>query len=248
MRSTYGWRCPMSNTSRDPATPEPVEDLLTATAETAYFWGRVAGDGELTQDCVTVRTEDEIAADALAGVAGANRTDHDHRIATRESAHDASIVRYEDEYELQVFGTPAERASAALGLPIDGQPGGYRFDTFADYRPQLLRGVLEACGTVCFRESSGSVGVSFVHDDKALLRAVQSLLATVPPSVPTDELAETSSGGYWFGLASGADIATFAQWIYDGSERSGLYSARRRRKLRRSIERATDSEVGELSQ
>ena len=237
----------MSSTERESATPDPVEDLLAATPATAYFWGRVAGDGELTRDCVTVRVENETSADALAAVAGTGRVEHDHRVAARESAHDASIVRFEDEYELQVFGAPAERAGAALGLPIDGQPGGYRFGAFADHRPQIVRGVLEACGTVCFRESSESVGVSFVHDDEALLRTVRSLLDSAAPDVPTDDLSETSSGGYWFGLADDADIAAFARWAYAGSDDSGLYSAARREKLRRSVERATASEVGALS-
>jgi len=231
----------------DANIPEPAEDLLAATPATAYFWGRVAGDGELTQDCVTVRTEDATAADALAAVAGIARTDTDHRIDAHESAHDASVVRFEDEYELQVFGAPAERAGAALGLPVDGQPGGYRLDALSAHRPQLVRGLLEACGTVCFRESSGSVGVSFVHDDEPLLRTVRSLLAAAEPHVPTDDLSESSSGGYWFGLADDADTAAFARWVYAGSDDSGLYSAERRGKLRRSVERATGSEVGTLS-
>lgn len=236
-----------ANPEQKMETPDPVADLLAATPGTAYFWGRVAGDGELERDCVTVRAGDETAANALAAVAGADRTAHDHQVAARESAHDASVVRYEDEFELRVFGASAERASAALGLPIDDQAGGYRFGAFADHRAQLVRGLLEACGTVCFRESSGSVGVSFVHDDETLLRTVRSLLDAAAPHVPTDDLSESSSGGYWFGVADDADVAAFAAWAYDGSDRSGLYAADRRRKLRRSVERATGSEVGELS-
>lgn len=236
----------MSETSHEATTPEPVRDLLAASPETAYFWGRVAGDGELTADCVTVRTGDETAADALAAVAGVDQADH--HVAARESAHDASIVRFEDEYELQVFGTPADRAGAALGLPVDGQPGGYRFDVFSEYRAPLLRGLLEACGTICFRESSGSVGISFVHDDESLLRTVRSLLADADPHAPTDDLSETSSGGYWFGLADDADTAAFARWVYAESEASGLYSDDRRQKLRRSVERVSDSSVGELAE
>jgi hypothetical protein len=227
-------------------TPEPVADLLAADPRTAYFWGRVAGDGELTGGRVAVRTRDRHAAEALAAVAGAD-AGYDRRSRTRESAHDASVVRHEEAFELTVVGAPAERAAAALGLPIDGEPGGYRFGAFTDHRPQLLRGLLEACGTVCFRESAGRVGVSFVHDDERLLRTVRSELAAVEPHAPAGELSESSSGGYWFGLADGADVAGLAAWLYDGSEESGLYSGDRRRKLRRSVERATGREVGELS-
>lgn len=237
----------MSDANSSAAVPSPEPDLLASTPATAYFWGRVAGDGELSQDCVTVRAGDETAADALAAVAGADRGDAAHRVEARESAHDASIVRFEEEYELQVFGAPADRASAALGLPMDGQPGGYRFDAFSDYRAELVRGLLEACGTVCFRESSGSVGVSFVHDDERLLETIRSQLDAADPHMPTDDLAETSSGGYWFGLADDADAAAFARWAYAGSEASGLYSTDRRQKLRRSVERATGGDVGSLS-
>lgn len=238
------------------STHDAVPDLLSATPETAYFWGRVAGDGDLSAECVTVRVGDETAADVLAGIAGADEsgTDSpecdtvkaDHRIEARESAHDASVVRYEDEYELRVFGSAAERASAAFGLPLDGHRGGYRFDAFGDHREPLLRGLLEACGTVCFRESSNSVGVSFVHDDERLLRTVQSLLAAVEPDVAGDDLTETSSGGYWFGLDERSDTAAFAEWLYADSDETGLYSAERRTKLRRSVERATGGEVGSL--
>ena len=229
------------------ATPAPAEDLLAATPGTAYFWGHVAGNGELTRDHVVVRVGDERVANALAAVAGTDRANRDHRVAARESAHDASIVRFEDEYELKVFGTVADRAGAALGLPREGGPGGYRFDAFSAYRPQLLRGLLEACGTVCFRESAGRVGVSFVHDDERLLGTIRSQLGDADPSLPTNELAETSSGGYWFGLADDADTAAFARWIYAGSDSSRLYSESRRKKLRRSVERAIGGEVGSLS-
>jgi len=230
----------------DVPTPAPAEDLLAATPGTAYFWGRVAGDGELSHEGITVRAGDETAADALGAVAGADRVSADHRTRARTSAHDASVTRFEDEYEVQVFGAPADRAAAALGLPIDGDPGGYRFDALADHRLQLVRGLLEACGTVCFRESSGSVGISFVHDDERLLRTVQGLLEAAEPQVPTEDLNETSSGGYWFGLADDADTAAFAQWVYAGSSESGLYAHDRRQKLRRSVERATDRQVGDL--
>jgi hypothetical protein len=235
---------------RGHALPDPAPDLLAASPRTAYFWGRVAGDGDLTSECVTVRVGDGDAADALASIAGLStgeaEGDRSHDVRARESAHDASIVRHEDEHELRVFGATADRASAAFGLPTDGQPGGYRFGAFEDHRADLVRGLLEAAGTVCFRESAGDVGVSFVHDDRRLLETVRSEVASAPPAVPTDDLQETSSGGYWFGLGDDADVAAFARWAYDGTDESGLYAPERRRKLFRSVERATGAEVGAL--
>jgi len=210
-------------------------DLLEAHPETAYFWGRVVGDGELTDACVTVRTGDETAARRVAAIAGADAVDH--RILEREYAHDATVTRVDDEYTVQVFGDLAERAAAAYGLPIDGQPGGYRLDAFDDHRRQFLRGLLEGCGTVCYRSSAGTVGVSFVHGDRTLLERTRSMLAALPVEAPADEIAESSSGGFWFGVADDA-VPTVGPWLYDGSEGSGLFSPSRRRKLLRSVDRA----------
>ena len=225
--------------------PAPT-DLLESHPETAYFWGRVAGDGELSGDCVTVRAGDETAANRLASIAGAEGIDR--RIVDREYAHDTAITRTEEEYTVQVFGSPSDRAGAALGLPIDGQPGGYRFDVFEDHRRQLLRGLLEGCGTICFKSSAGTVGISFVHADRKLLDRIGSLLAAIPVAAPTGEPADTSSGGAWFGVADPA-VPDLGAWLYEGSDDSGLFSPSRRRKLRRSLAQAeavdpVDAEFG----
>jgi hypothetical protein len=219
------------------------KNLLVAHPETAYFWGRVTGNGELEDGCVTLRTRDETAARRLAAIAGAEQVDH--RIVEREFTHDTAIARGEDKYTVQVFGDLAERASAALGLPINGQPGGYRFDTFAEFDRQLLRGLLEACGVVCFRESAQAVGISFVHSDKRLHRRIQKLLDAAELAVEYGALEESSSGGYWFGIDSTTELAA---WLYESSEKTGLFSPSRRRKTRRSVERATGREVGALSE
>ena len=210
-------------------------DLLDAHPETAYFWGRVIGDGEVTAERVTVRTNDETAAERLATVAGADGVDH--RIIEREYAHDTTITRSEDSYTVQAHGPVGDRAAAALGLPFEGDSGGYRLDALADHDRQLLRGLLEGCGTVCFKPSAGTVGVSFVHADRALLAAVGRLLDDAPVEAPYGEPAETGSGGYWFGLADEA-VAAVGEWCYAGSEDTGLFAPSRRRKLRKSLERA----------
>jgi hypothetical protein len=208
------------------------DDMLAAHPETAYFWGRVAGNGACTSDCVRVNAGDETAARRLAAIAGAERVDH--RIREREYAHDTAITRQEDEYTVQVLGSLGERAGAALGLPIDGHAGGYRFDALS-HRRQLLRGLLEGCGTVCFKSDASAVGVSFVHEDERLLETVRSLLERVPVKAPTDDLAEASSG-YWFGVADEA-VPALGEWLYEGSDDTGLFAPSRRRKLSQSIDR-----------
>jgi len=209
--------------------------LLDAHPETAYFWGRVVGDGEVTRNGVTVRTTDETAADRLAAIAGADGIDH--RIVEREYAHDTSVTRSEDTYTVQALGGVGDRAAAALGLPFEGDAGGYRLDALADHDRQLLRGLLEGCGTVCFKSSAGTVGISFVHDDRRLLERVQGMLDDVPVAAPYGDLSEASSGGYWFGVGDDAAPA-FGEWVYDNSENSGLFAPSRRRKLRKSVEQA----------
>lgn len=217
-------------------------DLLDSHPETAYLWGRVIGDGGVTADGVTVRTNDEVAADRLASIAGAEGVDHG--VETREYAHDASITRSEDTYTVRIHGAIGDRAAAALGLPFEGDSGGYRLETLAEYDRQLLRGIFEGCGTVCFKSSSGTVGISFVADDRKLLERIGGLLAAADVDAPHGDISETSSGGYWFGINDEAAPA-FGGWVYketgtarEADGESALVAPSRRRKLRRSIEEA----------
>ncbi|UPV73868.1 cobalamin biosynthesis protein [Halorussus limi] len=229
-------------------------DLLARHPETAYFWGRAIGDGDLEEGCLTVRANDETAARRLAAIAGDEQVDH--RIVEREYAHDTAITRTEDEYTIQVFGGVAERAAAAFGLPMSGDPGGYRLDAFEGYERQLLRGLLEGCGTVCFKSDAetvgvsaseesggsteqGSVGISFVHDDRQLLESVRGLLDRIPPDAPASDIAESSSGSYWFGVSDEA-VPEAGPWLYENCEESGLFAPTRRQKLLKSLERAGD--------
>jgi hypothetical protein len=210
------------------------DSLLANHPETAYFWGHVAGAGDLTATSVTIETTDETAAERLVAVAGGGSAEH--AIAEREYAHDTSITRREDEYTVQVFGDVAERAAAAFGLPLDGEAGGYRFSAFAGNERQLLRGLLETCGTVCFKSSSGTVGISFVHEDQRLLETIQSLLSDLPVDAPCGEVSEASSG-YYFSVADSA-AGDVGPYLYELTDDSGLFAPSRRRKLRRSLEQA----------
>ena len=225
------------------STTDPTpDDLLARHPETAYFWGHVAGNGRVSDRSVRIRVVDEDAARRLSAIAGGGTVDH--RIAEREFAHDTAVTRRANEYTVQIVDpTLAATAAAALGLPVGSDPGGYRFDVLRDHRRELLRGLLEACGVVCFRESSAAVGVSFVHDDDRLLARIRTLLDGA--GFDSGEPQPSSSGGHWFGVADG-DTAAFAEWVYEGSGESGLFATGRRRKTLRSVERAAGLEVGSL--
>lgn len=212
-------------------------DLLAGHPATAYFWGRVAGNGEIESDRLTVTTNDEAAAETLGEIVG-SEIDHDQK--TRDYAHNTDITKTEDEYTVEVTSDDLFGMSGALGLPVDGR-GNYRFGAFADYRRDLLRGILEGCGTICFKSSSGTVGVSFVHDDAALLELVQDLIDDAPVDAPYGDLSDTSSGGYWFGIDDDA-AADFGMWLYEETAETSLFAPSRRRKLMQSLDQATDVE------
>ncbi len=217
------------------ANLEVPADPLAGHPTTAYFWGHVAGSGEVSSDRLEVVATDEASAQVLAAVAGG---DVDHDTTTREYAHDTSITRTEDEYAVSI-----ERdddgvlgRDSTLGFPVDGR-GGYRFGAFSSHHRELLRGLLEGCGTICFKSSSGTVGISAVHEDRTLLEHVRELIAACPVDAPTGDLGETSSGGYWFGVDDDAAPA-FGSWLYEDCEETGLYAPSRKRKLERSLEQA----------
>ncbi|WIV66471.1 cobalamin biosynthesis protein [Natrialbaceae archaeon AArc-T1-2] len=215
---------------------ERPADLLAGHPATAYLWGHVAGSGEVTADGLEVVANDEPSAEVLAAIAGGAAADPERETTTREYAHDTSITRTDEEYTVAIDGSELYGQSGPLGLPVDGR-GNYRFSAFSAHKRELLRGLLEGCGTVCFKSSSGTVGISFVADDRELLEAIDDLLASCPVEAPTGEISETSSGGYWFGLADDAAPA-FGEWCYETCEETGLYAPSRKRKLERSLEQA----------
>ncbi|WP_436347648.1 cobalamin biosynthesis protein [Natronorubrum sp. FCH18a] len=214
---------------------EVPADPLAGHPATAYLWGHIAGSGDVADNGLEVVTNDEESARVLAAIAGG---DLEHETTSREYAHDTSITRTEDEYTLSIGGDESGLLgrNGALGLPVDGR-GNYRFGAFSSHDRELLRGLLEGCGTICFKSSSGTVGISFVHGDRDLLELVRELIADCPVEAPMGDLGETSSGGYWFGVDDDA-APDFGTWLYEDCEETGLFAPSRRRKLERSLEQA----------
>ncbi|APX95745.1 cobalamin biosynthesis protein [Natronorubrum daqingense] len=218
---------------------EVPADPLAGHPASAYLWGHVAGSGDVATDQIEVVTNDESSAQVLAAIAGGNL---EHETTSRDYAHDTSITRTEDEYTLSIGGGEGDSDSTllgrngALGLPVDGR-GHYRFGAFSSHDRELLRGLLEGCGTICFKSSSGTVGISFVHEDRELLELVRELIDDCPVDAPYGDLGETSSGGYWFGVDDEAAPA-FGTWLYENCGETGLFAPSRRRKLEASLEQA----------
>ncbi|MEZ3117446.1 cobalamin biosynthesis protein [Halobaculum sp. MBLA0147] len=259
-----------------------MSDLDTASPETAYLWGYVAGDGAVRSGDAPATGEsgaesveaaglrltapDETSAERLAAIAG--RSAVEREVTDREYLHDTSITRREESFVVDVAGDFAA-AAERFGVPVDGETAdetgtepetgteretetgseaseesepapAYDFDALADHPRPLLRGIVESTGTVCFKSSSGTVGLSVVHESRQFLRRVQELLDALPVAAPTGDVAEASSG-YWFGVDDEAVPAVGAA-IYEDCETFELFAPTRRRKLRRSLNQA-DVEV-----
>ncbi|MFD1571380.1 cobalamin biosynthesis protein [Halorubrum laminariae] len=229
----------------DAPLPTVPDDLLAATPQAAYLWGRVAADGAVDGDEVRVRVGGAPAAERVAALFGARDVDRAREVTEREYAHDTDVTRTSDEYVVAVETPAARRAAAAFGLPTggaasEGVAGGYRFSALDDHRRQLLRGLVEGCGTVCYKSDPNAVGISVVHDDEALLATVRDHLDATPVDAPYGDLNESSSGGYWFGVADDAG-PVLGEWLYEGSAESGLFAPQRRSKTRKSIERVREA-------
>jgi hypothetical protein len=215
-----------------------VSSLSTASPETAYFWGYVAGDGTVSSDGITLTAPDETVAERLAEIAGTS--DIESETTEREYLHDTEITRIEESFEVHISGD-FETVAEQFGVPVgEATDASYDFGDLEEFERPLLRGIVESAGTVCFKSSAGTVGLSFVHESRKLLQRVQELLDALPVATPTGEVDDASSG-YWFGVDDDA-VPEVAPEIYAGSDESSLFAPTRRRKLRRSLDQA-DVEV-----
>lgn len=212
-----------------------MTDLDEPSPETAYLWGYVAGDGRVDADGITLTAPDETVAERVAEIAGTG--DIESETTEREYRHDTEITRVEESFEVRVSGD-FTAAAEAFGVPVDGDSSDadYDFGGLTGFERPLLRGLVEAAGTVCFKSSAGTVGLSFVHESRDFLQQVQTLLDSLPVAAPTGEIDDASSG-YWFGVDDDA-VPAVGPAIYDGCEETDLFAPTRRRKLRRSLEQA----------
>jgi hypothetical protein len=133
--------------------------------------------------------------------------------------------------ERKLHGTETE---AILTLPdpmvreID-RPLPAIFDQYRHDQQHLERGILEGCGTLCYKKSTRGIGISFTSLD---LEWLSDLRAEVVKHHPCGSIAKTERGSHWFSIEDDA-TRSYADWLY--GDPTAPHSRTRRRKLQQVL-------------
>ncbi|NKE70736.1 hypothetical protein [Candidatus Manganitrophus noduliformans] len=103
------------------------------------------------------------------------------------------------------------------------------FDRYRPDQPHLERGILEGCGTLCYKKSTRGIGISFTSFDPEWLSALRDEIRKHHPCGP---IAETARGSRWFSIEDEA-TRSYADRLY--GDPAAPHSRTRRRKLRRVL-------------
>lgn len=103
------------------------------------------------------------------------------------------------------------------------------FDRYRSLQPHLERGILEGCGTLCYKKSTRGIGISFTSFDPEWLSALRS---EIQKHHPCGSIAQSERERHWFSLADEATRA-YADWLY--GDPTAPHSRARRRKLQRVL-------------
>jgi len=103
------------------------------------------------------------------------------------------------------------------------------FDRYRRHQPHLERGMLEGCGTLCYKKSTRGIGISFTSSDRLW---ISSLREEIGKHHACGSIAETERGRYWFNIADEA-TRSYADWLY--GDPAAPHSRTRRRKLQQVL-------------
>lgn len=103
------------------------------------------------------------------------------------------------------------------------------FDRFRHCQPDLERGMLEGCGTLCYKKSTRGIEISFAASDREWLMALRE---EIQKHHPCGAIKMTAQGRHWFSIA-GEATRSYADWLYGDPKRP--HSKARRRKLERVL-------------
>ncbi|TAJ97798.1 MAG: hypothetical protein EPO39_19130 [Candidatus Manganitrophaceae bacterium] len=103
------------------------------------------------------------------------------------------------------------------------------FDRYRSLQPHLERGILEGCGTLCYKKSTRGIGISFTSFDPEWLSALRS---EIQKHHPCGSIAQSERKSHWFSLADEATRA-YVDWLY--GDPTAPHSRARRRKLQQVL-------------
>lgn len=103
------------------------------------------------------------------------------------------------------------------------------FDTFRVDQSHLERGILEGCGTLCYKKSTRGMGISFTSFDRSWLTALRGEVQRRHPCLA---IQTTERGSHWFGIEDQA-TKSYADWLY--GDPAAPHSPSRRRKLQQVL-------------
>lgn len=103
------------------------------------------------------------------------------------------------------------------------------FERYRRCQSHLERGILEGCGTLCYKKSTRGIGISFTSFDPEWLSALRREIEKHHPCGP---IAETERGSRWFSIEDEA-TRSYADWLY--GDPAAPHSRSRRRKLKQVL-------------
>ncbi|XGI84408.1 hypothetical protein ACEU6E_03940 [Halorutilales archaeon Cl-col2-1] len=177
--------------------------------EYAWAWAYTVGSRGVEDGGIEFEVKHKETAEKLSGILGGETAPVTRE---RENAH------RDVEGEERVYEVSAE---ADNEFHDDIQ----RLKSFVKkgYERESLRGLLESCGTICYKKSTKSLGVSFSTPSHRLTTTIQDI---IEPEFETGHIERASSGNYWFSVE---DVGDFADYVYE--DKGNLYSPPRHDKL-----------------
>ena len=103
------------------------------------------------------------------------------------------------------------------------------FDRYRNLQPHLERGILEGCGTLCYKKTIRGIGISFTSFDRGWL---SDLREEIQKHHPCGSMAKSERGSHWFSIEDEA-TRPYADWLY--GDPAAPHSKARRRKLQQVL-------------
>jgi len=103
------------------------------------------------------------------------------------------------------------------------------FDRYRKHQTHFERGILEGCGTLCYKKSTRGIGISFTAFDPEWLSILRK---EIGKHAPCGAISKTERGSHWFSIADEA-TRSYVDRLY--GDPTAPHSRARRRKLQQIL-------------